>query len=383
MRALLASALLAGCASGPDAPLDPAAPAGGFAELWEQGADRYLGAFPPDTQDEQAGVTTYAWTGADGPTCLRGTPYQAAWRPGNGEDLHLFLQGGGACWSEFCFAIEESAPGVPDLDVLDPAVSPVAGWDTTYLPYCDASLFAGDIDVDDDGDGEVDRHHRGLANLSAALDVAHANAPAPRRVLLAGSSGGGYGTIIATMLARRLWPDAELVVMNDAGVGIADPGNPDFAEGLVAEWGAEALVPASCEDCFGDGHMTGLVDWELAHDPDLRVGVFSTTRDRVIGGIFLGLPDEAFEAAVRAETAELHARYPDRYQPFVMAGEEHTVLLGALEGFLDVPEGAEEQIAGYITLSGMEEAAVGDVRFLDWFGWMIEGDARWTATVAE
>ncbi len=51
MRALLASALLAGCASGPDAPLDPAAPAGGFAELWEQGADRYLGAFPPDTQD--------------------------------------------------------------------------------------------------------------------------------------------------------------------------------------------------------------------------------------------------------------------------------------------------------------------------------------------
>lgn len=383
MRALLLLPVVVGCASEP-APSDTGVDADiGFGELWEQGADRYVGAYPPDAQAEDAGITTYTWDGADGPTCLRGTPYQAAWRPGDGENLHIFLQGGGACWSDFCFAIEEASPGIPDLDVLDPSLSPVGGWDTMYLPYCDASLFAGDIEVDEDDDGEVDRVHRGLANLSAALDVAHDNAPAPRRVMLAGSSGGGYGTILATALVRKHWPDAEVLIMNDAGVGIAAPGDPSFPEGLVSEWGAEALVPASCEDCFGDGHMTGLVDWQLSRDSTLRVGAYSATQDGVIGGIFLGLAPDAFEAALRAETDELHRRYPNRYMPFISEGDQHTVLLGDLSGFIDIPEDMEDSITGFITLGGMETTAVGDVTFIDWFGWMVSGDERWGAVVVD
>jgi hypothetical protein len=43
------------------------------------------------------------------------------------------------------------------------------------------------------GDGIDDRFQRGLHNLSAGLDMAMALFPAPRRVVLVGTSAGGLG----------------------------------------------------------------------------------------------------------------------------------------------------------------------------------------------
>ena len=102
----------------------------------------------------------------------------------------------------------------PPLDLIrtDLPFNPVDGWNVTYLPYCDGSLFAGDAQVDEDGDGEVDRIHAGLQNLSAALDVAKAQWPDPRRIVLAGSSGGGFGTIPGVVLVRELIGNVEGVV---------------------------------------------------------------------------------------------------------------------------------------------------------------------------
>lgn len=372
---------LTACTS-PPAVVDSATPAGPFAEVYDQGGARYLGAFEPDSVAEDAGVTTLTWGGAEGPSCLRGTPYRASWRAGNGEDLMLFFQGGGACWSDFCFAIEEAGADMPALDVFDPVASPVGTWDTMYLPYCDGSLFAGDIDIDDDGDGEADRLHRGLANLSAALDAAHDRAPAPRRILIAGSSGGGFGTLLAPALVRRLWPGVPIDVMNDAGVGIARPGDDAFVDGLLDEWGVDGLVPESCADCIAGGHLTGLVGWALGEDPNLRVGAFSSTRDAVIAGIFLRVPGEQFEAALRTELGGLHERFPERYQPFIVAGDLHTALLGDIRGFLgDTDPALAEQIQSIVTLGSMDEVAVDGVTVGQWLGHMVTEDPAWAAHV--
>lgn len=380
MRGLLCVAGLAACA-GEAAPVDSAVPEddGPFAEVFAQGGDRYLGAFTPSTvEPRDDGSTRLEWATEDGPACLRGTPYAAGWRPGNGEDLVLFLQGGGACWSEFCFVVEEAGGRIPALDVFDPGVSPVAGWDTMYLPYCDGSLFVGDVEIDDDGDGAPDRIHRGLRNLSAALDAAHERAPAPRRILIAGSSGGGYGTLLAPALVRRLWPGVPIDVLNDAGVGVAKPGDDAFVLGLLDEWGASSLLPASCTGCVSGGHLTGLIGWALDEDPDLRVGAFSSTRDAVIAGIFLRVPGEQFEAALRAELGALHAAHPTRFQPFIVEGELHTALLGDIAGFLgdNDPELAD-QIASIITLGEMAEIEVDGVSVADWLGHMVGEDPAW------
>src|SRR5690606_27336640 len=103
------------------------------------------------------------------------------------------------------------------------ADNPLADYSTVYVPYCDGGLHASDADVGTDGDGITDRYHRGLHNLSASLDVAVNTFPTPRRIVLTGVSGGGYGTIFALPLVRQLYPGVPIDVVNDSGIGITRP----------------------------------------------------------------------------------------------------------------------------------------------------------------
>lgn len=406
----LAFAALAGCSdegqgggadgsdAGADGPSDAADAAGSdagdaadaeppeapFAELMAQGAGRYIGQFPPtEVRDGEAGRThVFGYDVADGgPACLRGATYHVATRDTGSTDLLVFMQGGGACWSDFCFAIEEAgSDGVPTFDVLDPdsETNPFADWNVLYLPYCDGSLFAGDAEYDTNDDGEPDRVHRGLQNLTAALDVAASEFPEVERVMLAGSSGGGFGTIIATPLVRHLFPDAELLVFNDAGVGVVKRDDPSFVADLVEEFGASSLIPASCSDCLSDGHLISMVDYSLAQDPTIRVAAFSSYEDSVIAGIFLDLPRGEFEEELLARTGELSATYPGRYAAFLIEGTQHTVLLGDIQGFLGDGFDAEgNPFESIVQLGSLEDTFVGDVSAGTWLSWMLEGDPRW------
>ncbi|MFT7626220.1 MAG: hypothetical protein ACI9WU_005415, partial [Myxococcota bacterium] len=297
----------------------PAGPV--FAEVNEAGITQYLGmAAPASVTEAEDGVFHYEWDIADGPMCLRGTPYRMAMRPTEAsDDLLIFLGGGGACWSTFCFAFEEAAPGMPDMEALqaDKETNPFKDFDVAFLSYCDGSLFAGDVEHDDDDDGTSDRFQYGLKNLSVALDAVAERYPDPDRLVLAGASGGGYGTIVATFLIRARYPDHELLVINDSGIGIAKgPQETEFVETLFSEFNAERFLPASCPDCLANGHLTELVAWQLDRDPDLKVAAFSYLHDFIIGTTFLGLGDAAFAEALQAETKRLHQRFPERYQYF-------------------------------------------------------------------
>lgn len=329
-----------GCSGGSDGPSaepgvplpPPASPP--FQELYDQGVDRYLGVYSPMAADVEGAVTNHRFGAGDGPLCLDGGEFTMATRDSGSADLMIFLQGGGACWSDLCLAAREAQPGIPAIGVLDPgrADNPVADWNTVYVPYCDGSLHAGDADIDSDGDGTPDRFQRGLHNLSAALDVAVTTFPAPRRILLTGSSAGGFGTTYAMPLVRKLYPDVPVELINDSGIGIGRPGEPGFTRQLLEEWNAEAFYPASCETCLGeDGHTTDLYKYQLEEDPDLRIGLMSHTRDRVIAVTFAGVGGEAFEAALLGELDDLEGDWPRRVKSFVAAGEEHTFLLGDLQ----------------------------------------------------
>ena len=385
-KALLPLALLAaGCSKEPDeAPVQEPNP---FQEVVDQGATRYFGKtqVTEETKDD-AGVITYTFDPSSGPVCLKGEPYQMSVRDTGSEDLFIFLQGGGACWSTFCLAINEAQYGIPaKLDILDPdkPTNPVAGWSTVFFPYCDGSLFAGDADHDDDGDGTPDRRQRGLANLSAGLDVAATRFPSPKRIVLAGSSGGGYGTILATLLVRSKFPGVELLVFDDAGVGLGRPGDEAFISGLFDEWNARSLLPKTCEGCTATGHITRLVGWGLERDPKLTVATFSSYRDYVISDVFLGLDADTFRGALLEETGAVHAAWPDRYRRFLVDSAVHTTLLGGLEGLVGNNFGAvtfPPDLAtklGEIELGGIDSTQVRGVTTATWFKAMIEGSAEW------
>ena len=180
--ALLAAASIPACAPPPPPPVDDPR----FA---------YLGQTEVLEESTSSDTTTWTFDPSSGPICMRGDVYRASVRETGSENLLIFLQGGGACWGDFCLAVTAAPEGIPLVDVLAPSIeaNPFADWNVAYLPYCDGSVFVGDREHDEDGDGSPDRIHRGLANLSAGLDVARQTVPDPTRIVFAGSSGGGFG----------------------------------------------------------------------------------------------------------------------------------------------------------------------------------------------
>lgn len=378
MRAIAFLVLLTACTVEEAVEPEP----GPFQELVDAGVTRYLGTIDAIEESVEGDETTWTFNEADGPQCLRGTPYRMATRDAGSEDLVIFLQGGGACWSEFCFAIETAPPGMPSLDLLEPDLpfNPVRDWNVAYLPYCDGSLFAGDARVDEDGDGQADRIHAGLQNLSAALDVAHSQWPHPRRIVLAGSSGGGFGTIPATVLVRELWPDQEILIMNDSGVGVAKQGQPWFLEQLFREFDAEAFLPDSCEGCLDDGHLLPIVSWQLDRDPNLRVAAFSSYEDYIISELFLQLPPGEFRGSLLGQTRLVELRHPERYRRFLVEGSLHTVLIGNVEGVIGELEGSSDSIENFVTLGRMEEVALEGVTVADWLQGFVDG-GEWDSKI--
>ncbi|MEZ4288539.1 MAG: pectin acetylesterase-family hydrolase [Polyangiales bacterium] len=204
--------------------------------------------------------------------------------------------------------------------------NPVRDWNVVYLPYCDGSLFAGDVDVDTNDDGTVDRYQHGLQNLSAALDLAVSKFSQPKTVVVAGSSAGGFGTIAAAPLARIVYPKSELFVVNDGGVGIARGNHPEFVSDLLNEWNANELIPASCVDCLSNGHLTRLVKWQLDRDPRMTVAVISSFNDFVIATMFMQVSDSDFAKWLVEATNEITLVFPDRYKRYYYGGTKHTVL---------------------------------------------------------
>ncbi|MCB9616318.1 MAG: vtpJ-therm [Sandaracinus sp.] len=392
MLRFLVLALLVACAADDD-PLRARPPADSPARIaFDLGLTEHLGRAEPVETTERNGATTYTFDPADGPVCMRGAPFRTSLRDEPGEDLLIFLQGGGACWSEFCLAVTTAPAGIPDVNVLDQTLpeNPFADFDVVYVPYCDGSLFAGSNDLDDDGDGVPERLHHGLENVSAALTMAHRHFPTPRRVVLAGSSGGGFGTILASFLVRYVYPDVPLLVINDAGIGVARGNDPSFVDGLLDEFNARRFVPADCPECVGNGHITGFVRYFLDRDPNVRVAAISAWDDFVMGDLFLKLEPAEFRDALRTQSDALHDAHPDRYRRFFFAGRAHTALLGDPTGIVgrdlgsvELPPEALESLAE-LSLESLPTAHVGDARLETWLRALLADDlSGWTEVLED
>ena len=356
----------------------------------ELGLMDYVDSLPdPSVESTDGDTTTYRYEPGTGPICMHGKPFRFGVRDLGSNDLVIFLQGGGACWSDFCCAVNAAPPGIPAVDALnrDLADNPFKDWNVVYLPYCDGSLFIGDADHDDDGDGKPDRFQHGIQNLSGALRVAHERFAAPHRILLTGSSAGGYGTFPATLMVRALWPTADLYVFEDSGVGLAKPDDPSFIKKILDEFNASRFIPPSCTDCLAHGHITPMVAWALARDPKLHVAVFSSTYDSIIGHVFLKLTPTAFHTMLMAQTDPIHQAYPDRYKRFIVDGVTHTALLGDPTGIIgddpssvELPPDATTLLAD-LDIGSLDGTQIDGVTMAKWLAAFVNQTPAWKDAV--
>lgn len=253
--------------------------------------------------------------------CITGTPFHIdAKKKGRSRNLAFVMSGGGACWPGKDACTKEAQHRTSWYD--DVAGSPFADWDVVHVPYCDGSVHLGDHDADYDDDGVPDHFHRGLKLTSAGMMVARELQPNPARVLVTGCSAGGYGTLGAYLVARWLFPDADISVLDDSGPGLLNPNNGMKA--LVAEaWKYETILPKSCTRC-GEQPLY-LFDWALARDARLRVGLFSSYEDQVISGHYLSMPARDFRALLMSTSGDLRTAHPRRFARYFIQGNSHCI----------------------------------------------------------
>ena len=338
-----------------------------MAELQATGVDKYLGT--SQSFDSDYGVWTRhdfdpqyvpdptypSGVRPDGPVCIAGTPYSVFSRQGDPKKLLIFMQGGGACWQNFTacniFAEDQAPPPEgPFPGVFDPTMAdnPFADYSVVYMPYCDGSTFGGDNDVKVDpaypspASPLPTRHHRGLRNASAGMDVAAKMFPKAKQITLMGHSAGGVGVAaFAPFLTRFTFGNnTKLTVYNDAGPIAVNLGTPPTATtppdipwlsvfARQNDWQFQQFYPQSCIDdglCNAFGQQTGIIHWRLANDSTIREAFFETDSDRTNRFFAQGdgtrMDPEAYRALILAEHGALNEAYPRRYKRFIVSGDD-------------------------------------------------------------
>ncbi|HUG22619.1 pectin acetylesterase-family hydrolase [Piscinibacter sp.] len=196
--------------------------------------------------------------GADGKlhqaTCsgLPGTdPTFSFWtKRGKSKNLAVYFEGGGACWDNLTctFPIADVPGNVPQFFVpaipptTDPSTfdgifrtdhssNPVKDWNFVYIPYCTGDIHTGSVTRQYNNVGHPTLplpasfpiEHRGFDNFMVVLDWIKSNIDAPKRILVAGSSAGGYGATANFPWLASTYPHAHMYVIADASQGVTTP----------------------------------------------------------------------------------------------------------------------------------------------------------------
>ena len=273
--------------------------------------------------------------------CATGTPFRFHVRTGDPEKILVFLNGGGACWSgDLCDLSTSPTPYAPfsEMESNDPrllqgvlgparADNPFFGWTQIFVPYCtgDAHLGARDVTYQTTSGADVTIHHRGKANVQAALDWLYENHSAPARIFVTGGSAGGIASPYYAGLVAERYASADIVQLADGSGGYRAPG----IAAVLETWGAFDNVPDWPEFGAIDRSAATTEDYfriTAARHPDVQLARFDNVDDSVQQD-FLGLLGVTgpVRPLLAANNADLAADIPG-IATFAAAGDAHTAL---------------------------------------------------------
>ena len=307
-----------------------------------------------------APLDTWTWVEVPGAVCRDGSPTGFGVRLSSSSDrLVIYLEGGGACFNnETCthnpstfgeadFASWASGSGSGGIFDGDHEDNPFAGDNVVYVPYCTGDVHAGNqVGVDVPGLlSPQDQSFVGYANIGLYLERIVPTFEGASRVVLSGSSAGGFGALFNYDRVAQAFCPTVVVLLDDSGPPLADETMaPCLQTRWRTLWGLDETLPADCAACSGQpdgGGLVSAVGFLGAKYPEARLGLVSYEQDAVIS-LFFGygknecltldaapvtLTGPEYAAALAALRAE-HLEPSAPWSSYVMAGSLHTVLGG-------------------------------------------------------
>jgi len=284
---------------------------------------------------------SWSWVDFPDSSCDDGTPTGIGVNPGTSGDLVVVLNGGGACWDYLtCFAYpatshgpfgaaEFAALGARELpgSILDRSLpgNPYREATLVFVPYCTGDIHGGDAVVTYVGGSDVRTfRHVGHANLVAFLGRLAPTFPAPRRLVVAGASAGGFGALLNYDTFRSAWPSVPAVLVDDSGPPLVAGAVPQpLLDAWYARWRIDRLLDPLCGSACRTDLSAALSALARRHPAD-RLALLSSLQDEVISGYFL-LGPTALEPALRRLATEAMQPTPNA-RAFYVAGSDHALL---------------------------------------------------------
>jgi len=356
---MLASSLaLFQCTSPPTMPTDLGTP------------DLATAPLPPVGTAIQAPANTWTWVDFPESSCDDGSPTGIGVNLNGSKDLLVFLNGGGACWDyTTCVQLPVSTHGpfgsaqfgatVAGVggSVLDRAApNPFGSFNFAFVPYCTSDIHGGDnVITYTNGSGTESKifHHKGRANVTAYLTRLAATVPPGGKIVVSGSSAGGFGSNMVYDLFHHYFPGSKIYLLDDSGpLFVGDAIQPALRSSWYASWGLDRTLGPICPTCKQD--MSALVSNLAAQFPSDRMALLSYTQDGVIRTYF-GQTEAEFQANLYSLAASKLDPLPQARYYFV-TGTGHT--------FLGKPSATTAQ----------------GVPLWTWITQFVNDDAAWTST---
>jgi hypothetical protein len=261
------------------------------------------------------------WVQVAGAVCRDGSPAGYFWRRGSDPNLMIFMNGGGACSDPFFCGlnpvnVNQDLPTQSLIDatgnvLLGPdgspqfpheegifkrqANNPVGNWNMIYVPYCTGDVFAGSRPDGTIEGVEGKQQFVGYKNVGLFLDSFGPSYANTTKVLLTGSSAGGFGTLLnydrVQEFFNKLPGKARVYGVTDSGIPFQDQYlAPCLQKRWREAWNLNAMMPAGCTGCTSQADGGGLAK---------GLGAFmfkEKYKDRVLGGMISAVEDGVIRA---------------------------------------------------------------------------------------
>jgi hypothetical protein len=246
---------------------------------------------------------TWTYVPIAGTQCMNGTATGIGVNQGTSGDLVIYLEGGGACFntvtcasvahqggfgaSDFAATIADYSTGM--FNRTD-AKNPLKDATFVFVPYC-----TGDVHAGSNPTGFGDRKQVGFINMGKDLEYILPKATKVGRVVLAGSSAGGFGAMFNYDRTQTAFGDKPVTLIDDSGPPLSDKYlTPCLQKQMRQYWNLDAAIPAGCTVCNKDdgGGLGDAASFVADKYKNRRLALITSTRDGVIRSFLgFGYPD--------------------------------------------------------------------------------------------
>jgi hypothetical protein len=287
---------------------------------------------------------TWTWVPVEGAVCGNGSPTGIGVNLSSTPDARvlLYLEGGGACWNDLtCFTLMTASyftTGYAESDFTaetsdatylklpggffdrTSATNPFKDYSYVYVPYCTGDIYGGD---------NVVQFPSGAANFvgwkdfGLYLDRIVPTFPSAPRVILAGSSAGGFGAGLNWSRTQAAFGSIRVDVIDDSGTPMSAA---ILAMGLsqstiATPWALDGAFPAGCTTC--DADLSTLLGYYDTAFPTHRAALLSYVQDSVLP-TFYGITEAEFEMGLSQDLSS-YFQPTDPFKSFTINQSGHVL----------------------------------------------------------